>query len=188
MLLHHKVRLSPDQTPYSFGSPVGPFNPSLNEQKRAQYDALMGKINRPHGGFQGCAYLSDASGMPSELGIICAHNSMEKYTPTPLQFASKWVNNVDSQFPQANIQTNGNLSQLMMGGGGGMPPQNPCAALCSCDNDPNCTCQQSGDSQGQQCGWQSVNQDCMEPVLGGQYPSLSACESANQTGYGFWPK
>ena len=176
MLVHQKLRLNEDKIPHTFGSPVGPFNPPLSVQKRAEYDAALSNIDRPVGGFQGCAY------MGFDAGIICAHNALNSYTPNPPSFYSKWVSNVASGFPRATIDTPGGLEQIMKGGGAGV---NPCTELCSCKNDPDCTCH--GDSQGIQCGYESVNQNCMEPVPGGKYPSLAACEKANSKGYGYWP-
>jgi hypothetical protein len=147
----------------------------MSAPQMVEYSEQMGGIKRPFGGYIGCGYTN------FDNGTVCQHNSMNKYHPNKASFYSKWVSNVDVQFPQAVIDPKINgLPQIMMGGGGGM---NGCEDLCTCAGDPSCPCTQTD----LKCGWPSVNQTCMEPVPNGQFPSLAACEAATSTGqYGKW--
>lgn len=182
----HGYHVGPDRRRYNMRAGVNPqvTMPPMSQQQYDAFQVKMGSHENPVGGFAGCAY----EGVPFGLrGVVCQHN-MPKYMPSKSSYHGHWVGNVENAFPGPVIQTPGGLSQLMMGGGPGDMTQNPCLEQCSCDNDIDCTCSQmAGDSPGQGCGWVSVNQDCMAPVPGGMYPSLSACEAANYRG-SFNPK
>jgi hypothetical protein len=153
-------------------------NPPMSSAQFAAFQSDMGNIPEPLGGFAGCAY----EGVPFGLdGVVC-QNGMPEYHARDSSYAGKWVSNVDMQFPSANISSPGGLDQILLGGGAGDVTNNPCLEACSCLNDVNCACRNTGDSPGHNCGWSSVNNTCMSPSLGGQYKSLSACERANHSG------
>jgi hypothetical protein len=177
---HHKAGAAMAQVPFSFGGDIGPLSPIMSAPQQAAYRRQMGNVQRPFGGYIGCGYTEFGD------GIICQHNPMNKYHPNAESFYSRWTGNVNypygPDFPQPDIKTPGGIDQIMMGGGAGRM-NNPCANRCSCENDFACTCMNDGgDSPGVQCGWPSVSHNCMEPVPGGKYPSLHACEAATATG------
>ncbi len=151
-------------------------DPPMSRHQSQMFNRQMGSMAQP-GSFAGCAYMGEP------VGIVCQFN-MPKYHASPDSYRGEWIANVDNGFPGPNIQTPGGLPQVLLGGGPGDMTNNPCLALCSCDGDKDCACKEiEGDSPGQSCGWVSVNQDCVAPVPGGMYPSLTACEQANELGF-----
>jgi len=157
---------------------AAPTNPPMSHAQYDKFQQTMGGMSEPTGGYSGCAY----QGVPfGTRGVTCQHN-INTYTPSTTSFAGNWVGNVASGFPGPNIQTPGGLPQLFMAGGPGDDDNNPCLQSCSCENDLDCTCAGGSDSPGHNCGWASINQDCMAPVPNGMYKSLTACEKANYSG------
>jgi hypothetical protein len=157
--------------PYGHGTSVTPASPPLSSAQNAAYTNELASIPRPHGGAVGCAYTGWAD------GIKCLHSGgMPAYTPSVASFASKWDANVAQGFPMPQAASPGGYEQIMMGGGSGSPA---CAQDCTCLGDATCPCRQTN---GLNCGYNSVNQTCVEPIPGGKYPSLAACEAANARG------
>ena len=150
--------------------------PIMSEQQLLDFDATMSGINRPAGGYIGCGYAG------YDQGVVCQNAVVPTFAPRAESFFSNWVSNVDypygPNFPQPNIMADGTLEQIFANGGSG---QNPCLDDCSCENDPDCTCRQSVPDV--VCGYPAVNQNCLEPVPNGAYPSLTACERATSLGF-----
>jgi hypothetical protein len=175
---HHRMRQNTDKLNDAFNADVQKSIMSSDQQ--AAYATAMGAVARPTGGFTGCGY------MGYNDGISCQYGSIGHFHPNMESFFSTWVANVDypygPDFPQPRIFAPGNINQILAGGNSG---NNPCIEACSCQNDPHCTCRDAVDVNGQpiQCGWPSINHDCMEPVPGGKYKSLSACEAAQSLGF-----
>ena len=151
----------------------------MSNSQAAGYRDLMGKTPRPTGGFTGCGYIAHP-GPGQYNGVSCQFGSLGTYHPNLESFHSDWVANVSFPYsPQVfmdpQIQTPGNLPQIFMGGGAGYTP---CRADCACSNmNPDCKCKSAS------CGYPAIQQNCMEPVEGGQYASLAECEAARELGY-----
>lgn len=129
-------------------------------------------------GNNGCMYLGASE------GVVCK-NAITSYSSTP-SYMGHWEGNVLHSLTGPVIDSPGGLSQIMLGGGAGNESTNPCLSVCSCDGNPDCTCASPGNDKnpnGHACGWVSLSQDCIAPVLGGTYPSLTACEDANYRGF-----
>lgn len=175
---HHRLRENTNKLNDAFNDDLQ--KSIMSSQQQAAYMDAMGQVARPTGGFTGCGY------MGYQDGISCQYGSIGHFHPNMESFFSTWVGNVDypygPQFPQPNVYAPGGMPQILAGGNAGM---NPCTSACSCSNDPDCTCADTTDLSGNpvQCGWPSVNHDCLEPVPGGKYKSLTACEAAQSLGY-----
>lgn len=147
------------------------MSPPLSSQQNAAYAAQLAAIQRPLGGAMGCSYTGN------HHGLVCQNTGgMPAYQANPASFTGLWHANVMGGFPHPQVQTPGGYPQIMMGGGSGSPE---CAAACTCLGDPACPCRNDA---GQNCGYASVNQTCVEPIQGGEYASLLACERANARG------
>jgi hypothetical protein len=158
-------------TPYSHGTSLTPQSPPISTAQRAAYTNELGEIPRPAGGAVGCSYTGN------QYGLVCQNSGgMPMYAPSPDSYMGVWHANVLGGWPHPQVQSPGGYPQIMMGGGGGSPE---CAAACSCQNDATCPCV---NAPGQTCGYTSVNQTCVEPIPGGEYASLAACEHANVRG------
>lgn len=150
----------------------------MGAPQAAAYRDLMAATPRPTGGFTGCGYMARPAGPYN--GVSCQYGSLSQYHPNLESFHSDWVANVSYPYaPEAlmhpQIQTPGNLPQIFLGGGSGYTP---CSADCACSQmNPECKCASPG------CGYPTIQQNCMEPVQGGQYSSLAACENARELGY-----
>ena len=151
----------------------------MNSADAAKFRDVMSNTPRPTGGFTGCGYIAHPG--PSQYnGVSCQYNSLGKYHPNLESFHSDWVANVAFPYsPDAlmypTIQTPGNLPQIFMGGGAG---NTPCREDCACSGlNTDCKCKSST------CGYPSLQQNCMEPVEGGRFPSLADCEHAMEIGY-----
>ena len=157
--------------PYGHGTNVSPMAPPLSSQQNAAYNNELAAIPRAHGGAVGCAYTGFADGIKCQFS-----GGMPAYTPNIASFASAWDANVPQGFPMPTAAAPGGYKQIMMGGGSGSPS---CAEDCTCLGDATCACRKAN---GLNCGYASVNQTCVEPIPGGQYASLAACEAANARG------
>jgi hypothetical protein len=158
--------------PYGHGTSVSPRSPPLSSAQNQAYTMELAGIPRSTGGgAMGCAYTG------FDQGVVCQNTGgMPAYVQSRDSYVGQWVANVKPGFPMPVVQSPGGYDQLMMGGGSGSPE---CAAACTCLGDPSCPCRNAA---GQTCGYTSVNQTCVEPIPGGQYPSLAACEAANARG------
>ena len=162
----HRVRVA---VPYGHGTSVSSKSPPLSSAQNQAYTAELAAI--PAAGAMGCAY----SGF--QQGVVCANTGgMPAYAQSPTSFIGEWAANVKPGFPLPAVQSPGGYEQIVMGGGGGSPE---CAQACTCLGDASCPCR---NAPGQTCGYSSVNQSCVEPIQGGEYASLAACEAANARG------
>lgn len=178
---HHRMRQSADKLNEMYNADL--LNPIMSSTQQHAFGDAMGAIPRHTGGFTGCGY------MGYNDGISCQYGSIGHFHPNMESFFSTWIANVDypygPDFPQPQVYAPGNVQQILAGGNSGNANNNPCIEACSCQNDQHCTCSDAVDLNGNpvKCGWPSVNHDCMEPVPGGKYPSLTACEAAQSLGY-----
>ena len=155
--------------PYGHGTSVSPKSPPLSSEQNHAY--MMELAGMPPGGAMGCAYTG------FDHGIMCRNTGgMPDYAQSPTSYVGEWAANVKGGFPMPHVKSPGGYEQVMMGGGSGSPE---CAQACTCLGDASCPCR---NSPGQTCGYSSVNQTCVEPVIGGEYASLAACEAANARG------
>lgn len=166
---NHRVRVA---VPYGHGTSVSPRSPPLSSTQNQAYMSELSAIPRGVlGGAMGCSYTGN------QYGLVCQNTGgLPSYQRTPVSYSGQWSGNVKGGFPHPAVVSPGGYEQLMMGGGSGSPE---CAQACSCRGDPACPCV---NGPGQSCGYTSVNQTCVEPIPGGEYPSLAACESANARG------
>lgn len=154
--------------PYGHGTSVSPKSPPLSSAQNQAYTMELAGI--PAGGAMGCAYTG------FDHGVVCQNTGgMPDYAQSPTSYVGEWAANVKPGFPLPDVKSPGGYEQLMMGGGGG----SECAQTCTCLGDASCPCR---NAPGETCGYPSVNQTCVEPIPGGQYPSLAACEAANARG------
>jgi len=166
---NHRVRVA---VPYGHGTAVSPRSPPLSSTQNQAYVSELAAIPRGAlGGAMGCSYTGN------QYGLVCQNTGgMPAYSASPGSYSGTWSGNVMGGFPHPKVLSPGGYDQIMMGGGSGSPE---CAKACSCLGNPSCPCV---NAPGQSCGYTSVNQTCVEPVPGGEYPSLAACESANARG------
>lgn len=151
----------------------------MNAQDAAKFRDIMSNTPRPTGGFTGCGYMAHP-GASQYNGVSCQYNSLSQYHPNLESFHSDWVANVAFPYsPDAlmypTIETPANLPQMFLGGGAGFTP---CREDCACSGtNTDCKCKSAT------CGYPSLQQNCMEPVEGGRFASLSECEQAMELGY-----
>lgn len=149
-----------------------PLQPMMSAEQQQAFYLASEAIPRPTGGYTGCGY--DSWGR----GIVCQNGAINNVHPNMESFYSDWTLNVNYPYSPDNMypimQTPGGIDQILMGGGAGVTP---CAEACSCVGDRDCTCNTA------ECGYPAVFHDCMEPVPGGKYRSLSECEAAQHLGY-----
>jgi hypothetical protein len=157
--------------PYGHGTSVSSKSPPLSSAQNQAYTMELAGIPRPDGGAMGCSYTG------FKHGVVCDNTGgMPNYVQSPTSFTGEWSANVKGGFPLPDVQSPGGYEQIVMGGGSGSPE---CAEVCTCLGDASCPCR---NAPGQNCGYSSVNQSCVEPIPGGEYPSLAACEAANARG------
>jgi hypothetical protein len=157
--------------PYGNGTNLSPMSQPLSSAQNAAYSTELESIPRVHGGAVGCSYTGWSDGIKCQYS-----NGMPSYAPNVASYASMWGANVTQGFPAPIVSAPGGYEQIMMGGGSGSPA---CAQDCSCQGDASCPCRRANNLN---CGYASVNQACVEPIPGGMYPSLAACENANARG------
>lgn len=150
---------------------VNAQSPPLSSEQNQEYTQELAGIPRQFGAM-GCAYTG------FKHGVVCSNvGGMPDYQASAHSYRGDWAANVRPGFPHPRVQTPGGMAQIAMGGGSGSPE---CAQVCSCQGDAKCPCR---NGPGQNCGYSSVNQTCVEPVPGGQYASLFECEQANSRGF-----
>ena len=146
---------------------VSASSPPLSSVQNQAYTMELAGINRPLGGAMGCSYTGFSH------GVVCQNTGgMPDYKQSTDSYTGDWAANVRGGFPHPRVESPGGYDQIAMGGGSGSPE---CARACSCQGDPSCAC-----SDG--CGYTAVNQTCVEPIPGGEYASLVACEAAHSRG------
>jgi hypothetical protein len=170
ILRHHRQALTPDELFLT--------GPVQSADQQIAFSEAMGAVPRPTGGFRGCGYIGFNEGIQcnKQFGTIA------DYHPNNESFYSNWVANVEYPYsPSAPmypvIETPGGIEQVFLGGGVG---NTPCSQACTCLGNPSCECADVGDLK---CGWAAVSHDCIGAVPGGKYPSLRACEAAQEIGY-----
>lgn len=162
------------------------LNVPLYEQRRAKMQVppsqqdyfdrapidLLGE--QQYGGYSGCAYRGGDS------GVVCMRN-MNRYIPDSNFWTSNWRSNVDVKFPAPVVAT-GNGALQMLQGGGTEYSDNTCTQACACTAaNPSCECAANDNN----CGWVSVNHECVGAVPDGTYGSLAQCEEAQNYGF-YW--
>ena len=141
------------------------------QSQTAFTDSFNATPQEAYGGYSGCTYRG------GDTGIVCERN-MNRYVPDSNFWTGNWVSNVDVKFPAPVLEVVG--ENQFLNGGNTDYDGNPCTMQCACSStNLDCACEQNENN----CGWVSVNHDCMGAVPNGKYSSLAACESAQYGGF-----